>query len=137
MSPLEESADELTSSIRRLDESVRRANDVRDELDDVVKMTKKNKLLIRGVIIGLTCEVILLCVMILLGVQATNNTNQINRLVKVQHDSALCPLYRIFIESDTPENRARAAAQGQDMAQRAQQFAIIRRSYAALKCATK
>jgi len=46
----------------------------------------------------------------------------------------LCPLYKLFINSDTPQSAAAAKARGDDMVQRGQAFATIRISYAALKC---
>jgi hypothetical protein len=135
--PLEDAAEELAAAIQRLDESVRHANDVRSELDDLVRRSQKNRLLIRAVGAALAIEVALLGAMTFFGVQTRINANRIDNIVKIQHDSALCPLYQIFIQSDTPQNRARAEAQGQDMALRDRQFVIIRESYAALKCETK
>lgn len=53
---------------------------------------------------------------------------------KLQTEQALCPLYGLFIQADTPQARERSAQQGTDPALRAQQFETIRDSYRALGC---
>jgi hypothetical protein len=128
--PLEERAGELIGIVRGLEETIRRANDVRTELDDLVARAKRNRRVMIAVIAGFTLDVVLTVLMVFV-------TARVNHVVQVQHDGALCPLYRIFIESDTQANRDRAAAQGQDMAVRERQFVIIRRSYDALNCEAK
>jgi hypothetical protein len=46
----------------------------------------------------------------------------------------ICGMLGIFVNSDTPQNAAIARARGDDMAARANSYAIIHRSYSALDC---
>jgi hypothetical protein len=135
--PLEEAAEELAATVRALNGSIERANDVRRELDRLVKRSRTNRKWILLLAASLVLDLALTVSMVFVVGQADRNTHRIDTIVQVQHDAALCPLYRLFISSDTPANADRAAAQGQDRAERARQFAIIRASYAALHCQDK
>lgn len=53
---------------------------------------------------------------------------------RLQTDSALCPLYSVFINADTPQARERAERQGTGGEARADAFAQIRESYTVLGC---
>lgn len=136
-SPLEDAAAELTRTVAALNDSIGQGVAVRDDLARLVAQSRETRRWVWLVAAGFALDVLLTVAMALVGYQAIENTNRIDRVVQVQQNSALCPLYKIFIASDTPENRARAAAQGQDMAERARSLAIIRASYAALKCKDK
>lgn len=46
----------------------------------------------------------------------------------------LCGMLQIFVNSDTPQNAAISKARGDDMAARANSYAIIHRSFSALEC---
>ena len=142
--PLEEAAEELTRTVAALNDSIQQGLGLRDELarlvDEQARMVKRSRATRRVVWLvtaGFALDVVLTVAMALVGHQAIENSNRIDRVVRVQHDSALCPLYRIFIEGDTPANRARAEQQGQDMTARARAYVTIRASYAALNCKDK
>lgn len=133
-SPLEDAAEELTQTVRALNESIRTGLDLRDELADLVQRSRINRKLIIIVAAGSILDILLTLVVGLVVHQVAENADRIDAIVQVQQDSALCPLYKIFIEGDTPANRKRAADQGQDMAARDKAFITIRESYAALHC---
>lgn len=136
-SPLEEAAGELTRTVAALNSSIAQGLDLRDELAELVERSRVNRKLIVIVAAGFVLDIILTLVMGLVIAQVSRNADRIDAVVQVQHDSALCPLYKIFIEGDTPANRKRAAEQGQDMAARARAFVTIRDSYAKLNCRNK
>lgn len=133
-SPLEEAAEELTRTVAALNDSIRQAQGVRDDLNRLVEQSKITRRMVWVVTLGFALDVILTVAMALFGYQAVQNSDRIDNLVQVQQDRAICPLYRLFIEADTPQNRDRAASQGQDMAARARAFDVIRESYIALEC---
>jgi hypothetical protein len=135
--PLEEAAEKLATTIHELNASVQRAHDIRDDLNRLTKRSETNRKLIVAIGIAVAFGIIATIALVFVTVQATRNTHRINDIVRIQHDSALCPLYKLFLDADTPANRDRAVAAGQDPAERARQFAIIRQSYTALKCKNK
>jgi hypothetical protein len=135
--PLEEVAEELAATVRELNESIGRASDVRDDLDRLVERSRINRKWILFVAAISVLTLALTVSMVFVIRQAERNTRRIDAIVKVQHDAALCPLYKLFIALDTPANRDRAIAQGQDPAERDREFVIIRASYAALRCQDK
>jgi hypothetical protein len=132
--PLGESADELSEAVRTLNESIGRALGLRDDLDRLIVRSSTTRKMVWIVGVGFVLDILLTIGMIFVTQQSAHNTDRIDNLVQVQHDSALCPLYRLFISSDTPANRERAKAQGQDLAERDRSFAVIRESYKALNC---
>ena len=124
---LESAAAALQATVGRLEESVRNANDVRDQLSDLVKRSRFNRKLAIVTSCGAVISLVIIIALVAVVVQ-------LRTVVQVQRDSALCPLYKIFIESDTPQNRERARLQGQDTEERDRAFSVIRHSYEALEC---
>lgn len=124
---LASAAEELRQMIGQLNSTVTEANNVKDQLQDLTKKSKFNRNLITFVGAGLVLQLAVVVSLIVMGIQ-------LNKVIETQRDSALCPLYEIFVQSDTPQNRERAKSQGQDMKERAKAFDIIRNSYQALHC---
>lgn len=120
-------AERLRSTIAELSETVKAANDVKAQLDDLVQRSKSNRNLITIVGFGAVLNFIVIIALTYMGIQ-------LNTVIDTQHDSALCPLYSLFLEADTPANQERARAQGQDMQERERAFIVIRKSYDALRC---
>ena len=134
----ERAATELTTVVRGLREDIARdiarAETVRN---DLAKLTKSGRLTRLIVIVQSVIIVLILCggvVLISTNSKLNAVVAQLNDVVRVQHDSALCPLYQIFINADTPAAREAAAKRGDDMAERDKAFTTIRQSYAALNC---
>src|SRR5216110_2950621 len=124
---LEHAAAMLSENVRALRETMQEASDLRDELADLTKSQR----LTRRFTVALGIVIIMV---IGIGVTQVYTISALKSVVAVQHDSALCPLSKLFINSDTPQSAAAAKARGDDMVQRGQAFATIRISYAALKC---
>lgn len=131
---LSDAATELSGMVQALDESVQAAVDVRNDLDRLVAKAKTTRTVMTFVIAGLILDVLLTVVMVIIGVRAAENTRRIDAVVKIQHDAALCPVYKLFIDADRPDNNARAAKEGLDLVERERQFEVIRKSYNALHC---
>lgn len=134
---LEHAAEELSGTIRELNESIRVGENLRDELDSLTRRSVANRRMVIMVIAGLILDVSLTIIVALTVIGVTSNSNTINELVRLQHDSALCPMYQLFIDSDTPAGRESARQRGNDMAEREKLFNVIRASYAALNCSAQ
>lgn len=131
---LERAAQTLTENIKQLQETMQEAANLRDELADLMKIQadlKRNQRMQQRILVAIGIIIILV---VGLSVTQVYSLAKLNSVVTVQHDSALCPLYKLFINSDTPQAAAAAEKRGDDMAERAKAFATIRISYAALKC---
>lgn len=124
---LQRAADNLRQAIRELSKTVAQANNVRAELNELLDKSNTNRKLVRIVAIAAVVNLIIIVAVAVMGIQ-------LNRVVEIQRDSALCPLYGIFIENDTEANRERAIAQGQSLEYRERAFKVIRKSYDALDC---
>lgn len=124
---LSSAAAELRHTIEQLRSAVSEANDVRDQLSDLTHKSKSNRSLINVVGVMAVVNLLIVVAVVIMGVQ-------MGHLIEVQRDSALCPLYGIFLQNDTPEGHERAIAQGQDPEFRKHAFEVIRNSYDALEC---
>lgn len=126
----ERTAAALTVMVAGLREDMAKAQEVRDDLN---KLTRSGKLT-RFIVIGL---VVVVVAVLGVGAVAIFNVTKLNEVVTIQHDSALCPLYQLFLNSDTPTARAAAERRGDDLVQRDKAFLTIRQSYTALNCQAK
>lgn len=109
---------------------IARAEAVRNELTELTKSGKLTRLMViltTFVIVG----------MLTIGTVQFINQQTLTDVVTTQRDSALCPLYQIFLKSDTPANREIARKRGDDMSERDKAFGTIRQSYTALNCQAK
>ncbi|MFD4474728.1 hypothetical protein ACFWPU_01225 [Streptomyces sp. NPDC058471] len=70
----------------------------------------------------------------LIGVGVQNQAREIEALQGKVTEQALCPLYRQFINADTPAARQMAEKTGQDMKVRDHAFKVIRDGYKVLDC---
>lgn len=118
---------DLTAMVSGLREDMAKAQLVRD---DLAKLTQSGKL---------TRMIVVVLAIVLVGVLSVGavqfiNVRTLNNVVTVQRDSALCPLYQLFLNSDTPAGRAAAERRGDDLVQRDKAFLTIRQSYTALNC---
>lgn len=124
---LERVANEIKELVQALRVDIQRAELVRDDLNKVSRSGK----LTRVIVVVLSAVVV--AVMTLSVVQAMN-VRTVRQLVDTQQNYALCPLYQLFLNSDTAAGREAAIRRGDDIAERAKAFAVIRQSYTALNC---
>jgi hypothetical protein len=127
---LKQVADEIKSLVQGLRDDMAKAAVMRDELASLTRSGKVTRLIVVAVSI-------IIVFMLALGTVQAVTLSRLDDVVRVQHDSALCPLYQIFINADTPAARDAAAKRGDDMAQRDRAFDTIRQSYTALNCQAK
>jgi hypothetical protein len=64
----------------------------------------------------------------------SDSQHELKRSDDIQTNQALCPLYTLLINSDTPQSKEQAAKNGADTRVREKQFETIRESYRALHC---
>lgn len=105
-----------------------------DQMVELAKSTKRNRMLIWILWVGFALDIMLTVAMAIGGVALVNVTDQVNSQQELTRKEVLCPLYQIFVNSDTPAARERAKAAGQDMKARDEAFKEIKRSYTVLKC---
>lgn len=130
----ERAATELTAVVRGLRadiaRDIARAETVRN---DLAKLTKSGRLTRLMVVL----MAIVIVGMLTIGTVQFMNVNTLNDVVATQRDSALCPLYQLLLNSDTPANREASRRRGDDLAERDKAFTTIRQSYTALNCQAK
>jgi hypothetical protein len=131
---LKDAADALREQVVALHDTVKEAMDVRDELKVITARTRSNTRLITAVIIGFALDVLMTVALVWMGTSQIETTNKLAKVAEFRKEAALCPLYKLFIDADTPTNRESAAKRGDDVQLRDQQFAIIREAYANLDC---
>jgi hypothetical protein len=68
------------------------------------------------------------------AVHMASTQKSLERSDRTQNEEALCPLYTVLINNDTPQSREMAARNGADLKLRAQAFDTIRESYTVLGC---
>lgn len=124
---LSSAASELTKVVDDLRKSIEEANYVKRDLDLLSMKSKSNSRIITAVASLAVVNLLIVAAVAVFGIRLAE-------VVSVQHDSALCPLYELFINSDTPEARERARQRGDNLEDRAKAFEIIRDSYRALNC---
>jgi hypothetical protein len=131
---LEAVSADLRDLVQGLRDDMARAANVRN---DLTRLTKSGRLTRAIVVVQSVIIVLMLgggALLLSTNIKLNSVVAQLNEVVRIQHDSALCPLYQIFINADTPAARAAAEKRGDDMEQRDRSFATIRQSYAALNC---
>lgn len=127
---LEQVAVDLRETIKGLREDMARADAIRVELNQLTRSGRLTRMIVISV------SVIVFIVMVI-GATQIYSLKRLDDVVTIQHDSALCPLYQIFINADTPAARDAAIKRGDDMSQRDRAFTTIRQSYNALNCQAK
>jgi hypothetical protein len=133
-SDLGETAAELTRTVQSLQEQIRQATAVSNKLNALTKMGLTARRLSRIAVGGFVLDVILTVALGFFGIQQAHTTAQLNGVIQQQHDAAICPLYKLFIDADTQASRDAAAKRGDDLAGRKQAFDTIRQSYSHLHC---
>lgn len=105
----------------------------------LAQVARSNRRLIRVTIAGLVLDAALTIAMAIGGMSITANSHRIDQVnarldaaQTVQRAKALCPLYRIFLDSEqfTPPNQTPEQA-----ASRVEAFRVIHEGYEALECA--
>lgn len=134
---LERVANEIKDMVQGLRDDIQRAETVRDDLAKVTRSGRITRMMVIAISVILGLVLILGSIQVLTQAKLNNVVAQLNDVVRVQHDSALCPLYQIFIKADTPAARDAAARRGDDLIERDKAFATIRESYTALNCQAK
>lgn len=135
MSENDEQLDRLTQAATELMENVQALNrESGDQFVNLSKTARFNRRMIWGLTFSFGLDV-LLTILIAAGLFSLNDvTDRVDETQATQRAQVLCPLYKLFIAADTPESRARAEANGQDLKERAKTFEIIRHSHKVLKC---
>ncbi len=114
---------------------------ISDSIQAVTKTSKTNRKMILGIGLSLVLDLILTTAMAFGLVSLNNNsgrlddvTSTLNSEVTTQRVEALCPLYQLFINSDTAASRENARVRGDDMEIRDKAYTVIHRSYDVLHC---
>ena len=97
----------------------------------LARKAHENRVLSVIAITGLVLDVILSVALAFGGYQLMHLTHRLDVSQTTTRQSALCPLYQLFIDSDTPEARKAAP----DVKNYDHAFEVIRAGYSALKCA--
>lgn len=105
-----------------------------DQMVHLSKRAKQNRSMILALSFSLFLDVGLTVVMALGLMQLTSLTDRVDRQQTITQREALCPLYRQFINADTPQARQLAERNGQDMEKRAEAFRVIRHGFDILNC---
>ncbi len=139
---MSESPSELETLTRLARELVDRVNDLNaatgSTIIGLVRETRNNRRLIWLVAIGFVLDVILTIAMafVVSGVSSNNSridqvNSRLNEEQTVQRAKGLCPMYKLFIDSEkfTPPNQTPDQAKA-----RSEAFKIIHQSYDALNC---
>jgi hypothetical protein len=134
----DDSIEELTQKAVELLAQVERLGDgTGASLVKLTQETRRTRHIVLAMIASFVLD-IMLTVFLTLGFVSLHDTDkQVNKVTDrldnaqtVQRQKALCPLYQIFVEADTPQNRAAAP----DKSRYDKNFTIIRQGYDALKC---
>lgn len=124
-------ADELAQETRQLGGSTA------DTVERLGKRARTNRVLIYGLIGSFALDIMLTIVLAFgfVGLQQQSDrldtiTQRLNVAQTVQRQKALCPLYQVFLDSKSPEARARSV----DPKKYDEAFKTIEDGYNALKC---
>lgn len=104
-----------------------------DAIVGIAQRSRTNHRAIMAIAVSLLLDVALTVAFGFTMQSARHNTDRIDKLssnVRVQ----LCGMLGLFVHADTPASNAAARARGDDMAERAASFKIIRHSYVSLGC---
>lgn len=126
---------ELTRAAYELVEKIGElTGDSSEQLVALARTARNNRRMIYVLWLSFMLDVALTVAIAFGFVSINKTTDAIQEVRTVERREALCPLYRQFINSDTPEARKRAEAAGQDMEARAEAFRVIRSGYSSLGC---
>jgi hypothetical protein len=108
--------EELISAARRLSaEAAELAGDKGAQITRLTKTARQNRMMILGVIGGGVLDVVLTIVLAVVGAGVVDNNNRIDSLTSDlqqqqtdQRKRALCPLYGLILEGNTPAAREAA-----------------------------
>jgi hypothetical protein len=122
---------ELTEAAEQIAEGVNALNrETGGQLVNLAVRARRNRMMIWGLALSLLLDFILTVFIVHL-------TFQVDDAQQLTRNQVLCPLYQQFVNSDTPTQRERARQAGQDLKARDEAFAVIHKSYDALRCANK
>lgn len=114
------------------------ANGSGEQLATLTRRSRTNRRLILAVIAGFTLDVVLTVAMAFGLLTVMNNAENIDSLTRrldvaqtETRQRALCPLYQVFLDSKSPQGRARA----EDPEKYDHAFEVIEDGYKALDCA--
>jgi sensor c-di-GMP phosphodiesterase-like protein len=121
----------LTEVAESLREQVENMNqDVACHTATLAKQVKRQALLTRCIFIALAC-VGVLAMLVALAIYRTDSiTHRLDVQSTVSRQKALCPLYQVLIDRDTPKARSLAP----DKAAYDQAYSVIHEGYTALDC---
>ena len=134
-SEIEALTEAATELVTRIDQLSRSSGTT---IVDLATATRRNRRLIWLVAAGSTLDVLLTVAMAFAGAGIADNNERVDKVTArlddtqtVQRAKALCPLYRVFLDSErfTPPNQSPEQA-----ASRVAAFRTIREGYAVLHC---
>lgn len=123
---LSEQAAELVAEINKLN------SDTGQQLEGVNTKVKRNTRMTWVVGLSLLADVVITLVLGFTVNRVDNVTDRLNYSQNVTRQKVLCPLYQIFIDSKSPEGRARYP---EGPAAYDKVFATLQESYDTIKCA--
>ena len=131
-----QAANELAGKLTQLNESISKATEVRDDIVHLTRYGRTNRKFVKWLTIVLTCLALFATGLGFVINEQEKLTARLDSDLSIQRDQALCPLYKLFINSDTPASREAAKARGDNFDDRDFAFSVIRKSYSALRCDT-
>lgn len=126
---------DLANNARALVERIDRlTNGTGDQLVGLSVYQKRNRRMIYALGVSLLLDIVL-TILMAFGLSYLNSlTTRVDHAQQLTQTEVLCPLYKQFINSDTPKSRELAGKNGQDLDARDEAFRVIRRSYLILGC---
>ncbi len=131
---LSSAAERLASQVVELNNTVAKATEVRDELTKLSRLGKVNRILAIITFLAVIALAAVSAFLINTNMRLNEVTSKLDREVTVHRVEALCPLYQLFVNADTPQARENAKTRGDDLVARDAAFSSIKKSYATLKC---
>jgi len=133
---------ELLDRVSRLGE---RAEKLSDTIEQLVRKAAVNRRLIITIVIGFLLDIALTITLTFVVNNQNRNTERIDSLTQqlqqeqtIQKVKALCPLYQLFINVDSPKardfSRQQVIAQGGDPSIVDKEWTVIYDSYNSLSC---
>lgn len=108
-----------------------------DQFVSLAKRARTNRILIVATIASVAIDLAITVVLGIIGIGMQHNTDRIDALTQrlndsqtVQRQKALCPLYQIFLDSQSAAGRKAAP----DPKKYDHAFVVIRQGYEALQC---
>jgi hypothetical protein len=119
---------ELAAEI--IDELDHLANDSGEQFVSLARRARTNRRLITAIIVSVALDVILSVFLALVTAQVVNLTDRLDTAQTIQRQKALCPLYQLFLDSQSAKGRAAAP----DPVKYDHSFVVIKDGYNALGC---